>query len=112
MRPYCLVLSLLILPSIALSAIIHVPADQPTIQAGVDAAADGDTVLVARGIYRGSGNYNVSVTNPIAVIGEEGSEATIIDCQQQGRGFSLSIWGDEMINVSGFIRFCLSFFVD
>lgn len=31
--------------------IIHVPADQPTIQAGIDAADFGDTVLVHPGIY-------------------------------------------------------------
>ena len=31
--------------------IIHVPADSSTIQAGINGAMDGDTVLVARGHY-------------------------------------------------------------
>src|SRR5687768_16244262 len=33
------------------AATIHVPADQPTIQAAIDASASGDTVLVAPGTY-------------------------------------------------------------
>lgn len=36
-------------PAIAVSTIIHVPADEPTIQAGIDATVNGDTVLVADG---------------------------------------------------------------
>ena len=33
------------------STIINIPADQPTIQAGIDAAANGDTILVHSGRY-------------------------------------------------------------
>jgi enterochelin esterase-like enzyme len=37
--------------------IIHVPADQPTIQAGIDSASFGDTVLVADNIYYENINF-------------------------------------------------------
>jgi len=40
------------------STIINVPADQPTIQAGIDTATDADTVLVQPGTYVENINYN------------------------------------------------------
>ena len=41
----------LILPCISQAVTLNVPADYATIQAAVDAANDGDTVLVAPGNY-------------------------------------------------------------
>ncbi|MCX6831747.1 MAG: hypothetical protein NT028_06355, partial [candidate division Zixibacteria bacterium] len=48
---------ILICAHVGLAATIHVPADQPTIQAGIDAAANGDTVLVTDGHYYERINY-------------------------------------------------------
>lgn len=38
----------------AQASVIHVPADEPTIQAAVDAAVSGDTIMVAPGEYAGA----------------------------------------------------------
>lgn len=43
--------AVLVSPPGAQGALRHVPADYPTIQAGIDACAPGDTVLVAPGAY-------------------------------------------------------------
>jgi hypothetical protein len=47
-----LVMGLMMLPAVAVAATIHVPTEQPTIQAGINAAVDGDTVLVAPGVFK------------------------------------------------------------
>ena len=73
------------------SATIDVPADRPTIQSGIDAAKDGDTVLVADGIYRGEGNVNIDFRGKqITVKSQNGAKATIIDCEEEieTRGFT------------------------
>ncbi len=61
--------------SFALSATIHVPGDQPTIQSGADFATEGDTVLVAPGIYF----ENIIIESKgIALISEAGPASTTI----------------------------------
>src|SRR4051812_27514101 len=55
---------------------INVPANQPTIQAGIDAAANGDTVLVAPGIYFENINFKGKA---ITLKSSGGASATTID---------------------------------
>ena len=78
--------------SFARGATLHVPGEYPTIQAGIDAASPGDSVLVGPGTWtdRDTRQINpfdpsVLITScgflkaPLAVIGTEGAEATIVD---------------------------------
>jgi len=58
------------------AAILNVPVDQPTIQAAINAAKKGDTILVAPGIYRENINF---LGKAIVVKSSGGSKVTIID---------------------------------
>ena len=72
----------------AFAATIRVPSEQATIQAGIDAAVAGDTVLVADGTYTGEGNKNIDFKGKaITVQSENGAENCIVDCESAGRGF-------------------------
>ena len=65
----------------AMAVTIHVPGDYPRIQAGINAATDGDTVLVA------SGNYNERIDflgKDIVVKSLNGPETTTIDPDTAG----------------------------
>ncbi len=88
------------------AAVIHVPGDQPTIQAGIDAAVDGDTVLVADGTYTGAGNKNLTWNGDvkhITVKSENGPDNCVIDCENSGRGFKFDETNqDDTDVVNGF----------
>ncbi len=70
-------ISFLLLLTFINATIINVPADQPTIQAGLDVAIECDTVLVAAGTY--FENIIWPDINSIVLISELGAEETIID---------------------------------
>lgn len=79
---------------------VHGP--KATIQAGVDAAGDGDTVVVAEGIYTGVGNHDIEMwENSITLRSESGALKCIIDCQQEGRGLCVYGFGKNFV-IDGF----------
>ena len=58
MKTIYLIFVFLILSNYLAATIINIPGDQPTIQAGIGAAVDADTVLVQPGTYVENINYN------------------------------------------------------
>jgi hypothetical protein len=87
--------------------IINVPGEEPTIQAGIDAAQERDTVLVAPGTYTGDGNRDLRFRGVnLALKSSDGAAATIIDCQggymDNHWGFYLDGFEDSTALIEGF----------
>ena len=84
---------------IAVADIIQVPLNHATIQEAIDAAVDGDTVLVAPGTYVENIDF---LGKAITVASEAGPEETIIDGNQSGSAVTF-VLGEGLTSVlSGF----------
>jgi parallel beta-helix repeat protein len=81
-----------------------VPGEYITIQQAIDAAEDGETVLVADGIYKGAGNRDLNFKGgAITVKSENGPLNCIIDCENSATGFcfhSEEIWSSVVEGVT------------
>ena len=79
MRAFAIFAFLLLIPSSGFSATVYVPDDHPTIQDAIDAAVDGDTVIVRLGTYVEDIDF---IGKAITVKSEMGPDVTVIDGNQ------------------------------
>ncbi|MBI4414921.1 MAG: right-handed parallel beta-helix repeat-containing protein [Candidatus Kerfeldbacteria bacterium] len=68
----------------ASAATINVPADVPTIQAGLDSSSAGDVVLVASGTYS---EHDLMMKSGVEIRSSAGANVTVIDAQNLGKVF-------------------------
>lgn len=85
---------------------IHVPADYAKIQDAINAAGNGDTVLVADGTYTGDGNRDLDFNGKsLTVTSQNGPTKTIIDCggsvSANHRGFYFHSGETNVAQVNG-----------
>ena len=74
-----IIMAILFLPSLGITATIHVPKDYATLQGGIDAADYGDTVLVSPGTYQ---ENIIFKGKGIKLKSSQGPRITVIDGNQ------------------------------
>ena len=82
------------------ASVIHVPADQPTIQAGIAAASEGDTVIVACGHYY---EHDITMNPGVTLTSATGlADCVTVDAQSLGRVFYCGSDVDDSAAIIGF----------
>ena len=98
--------ALMILSAAASGRILHVPTDFPTIQAGIDATLNGDTVLVKPGTYHENINFcgkNIVVGSRFLTSGNpDFISSTIIDGDSTGSVVTFNSGEDSTAMIIGF----------
>ena len=75
----------------------------PNIQAGVDSATTGDSLVLVSGTYSGPDNRDVNLGGmDIVITSQSGPGSTIIDCQGLGRAFVVNQGETRAAEISGF----------
>jgi hypothetical protein len=91
--PLAPALLLVLMPGLARAETLHVPGEYPTIQAGIDAANDGDIVELGYGTFSGEGNRDIDFKGKAITVRSFGGNPDLcwINCEgsvdEPHRGF-------------------------
>jgi hypothetical protein len=78
----------LLLQNAVLAAVHYVPDNFSSIQAALDGAKKGDSIIVRDGVWKGAANKNLDFKGKaVSLRSESGPKNCIIDCEGSGRGF-------------------------
>jgi len=89
--------------TVHIHAVREVPAQYATIQAAIDAASSGDSVVVSDGVYTGAGNKNLRLYGKRLIVrSKNGPENCVIDCEGDGSGFTIQDEEPCGTEISGF----------